>query len=85
MAAFSETWSEIEIKIVIKFLPLKKNSSAEIHWQLVEVMVYVLCLENRSGFDAQNQTMAEQIFKMKKEQGDQARPPEMTILAVSKL
>lgn len=37
MAALTEAWSAIEIRSVIRFLRLKKNSPAEIHRQLVEV------------------------------------------------
>ena len=37
LAALTETWSAIEVRSVIRFLRLKKNSSAEIHRQLVEV------------------------------------------------
>ncbi|GFV72650.1 hypothetical protein TNCV_411691 [Trichonephila clavipes] len=37
MAALTETWITIEIRNVIRFLPLKKNSPAEIHLQRVVV------------------------------------------------
>jgi hypothetical protein len=37
MAGLAETWSNIEVRSVIRFLHLKGTSPAEIHRQLVEV------------------------------------------------
>jgi hypothetical protein len=37
MAGLAETWSNIEMRSVIRFLRLKGTSPAEIHRQLVEV------------------------------------------------
>jgi hypothetical protein len=37
MAGLAETWSNIEVHSVIRFLQLKGTSPAEIHCQLVEV------------------------------------------------
>jgi transposase len=37
MAGLAETWSNIEVRSVIRFLRLKGTSPAEIHRQLVEV------------------------------------------------
>jgi hypothetical protein len=37
MAGLVETWSNIEVRSVIRFLRLKGTSPAEIHRQLVEV------------------------------------------------
>ena len=48
-------------------------------------MINELCHENRSGFGAPNLTMAEHICEIKKEQGDQVRSLEMTMLALLKL
>jgi hypothetical protein len=39
MAGLVETWSNIEVRSVIRFLQLKGTSPAEIHRQLVEVAI----------------------------------------------
>ena len=49
MAALVETWCTIEIRNVIMFLCLKKNSPAEIHQQLIEVYSTSVMLKNIHG------------------------------------
>jgi hypothetical protein len=75
MAGLAETWSNIEVRSVIRFLHQKGTSPAEIHRQLVEVY----------GANVMPLITAGQTFKMSSGPAGQARPPQMTICAALKV
>jgi hypothetical protein len=85
MAGLADTWSNIEVRSVIRFLHQKGTSPAEIHRQLVEVYGANVMSRKQVWVWCTALITAGQTFKMSSDPAGQARPPQMTICAALKV